>query len=183
VTNPAGRSPAGKGRPTPKRSEKAPRRGGPVTPPPLTRREAAKRQKEQAAAARKQFREGNARGDERYLAKRDAGPVRAMVRDLVDGRVNVGIVLLPLALTLVVINLTDNRTLQGIGISVWLVALLASALDLLLTGFTIRRRVRAQFPDEARTRGHVAYGLLRSTVLRRFRLPPPRVSPLKRRTT
>ena len=152
-----------------------------MTPPPLTRREAAKRQKEQAAAVRKKYREGNARGDERYLAKRDSGPVRALVRDLVDGRVNVGIVLLPLALTLVVINLTDNRALQGIGISVWLVALLASALDLFLTGFTIRRRVREQFPDEGRTRGHVAYGLMRSTVLRRFRLPPPRVSPYKRR--
>jgi hypothetical protein len=152
-----------------------------VVPPPLTRREAAKRAKEQALALRKQYREGNARGDERYLAKRDAGPVRALVRDVVDGRFNMGIVLLPLALTLVVINLTGNRTLQGIGISIWLAALLASALDLLITALLIRRRVRAQFPDEGRTRGHVAYGLLRSTVLRRFRLPPPRVSPFKGR--
>jgi hypothetical protein len=152
-----------------------------VTPPPLTRREAAKRQKEQALALRKQYREGNARGDERYLAKRDAGPVRAMVRDVVDERFNMGIVLLPLALTLVIINLTGNRTLQGIGISIWLASLLATALDLLITTVLIRRRVREQFPDEGRTRGHVAYGLLRSTVLRRFRLPPPRVSPYKRR--
>jgi len=181
-TQPSGRSSAPKGRPTPKRSEKVTRRGRPVTPPPLTRREAAKRQRREALDARKAFREGNARGDERYLAKRDAGPVRAMVRDLVDGRVNIGIVLLPLALTLVVINLTGNTTLQGIGISIWLVALLASALDLLLTGFLIRRRVRAQFPDQARTRGHIAYGLLRATVLRRFRMPPPRVSIRKGRT-
>jgi len=183
VTNPAGRSPAGKGRPTPKRSEKVPRRGGPVAPPPLTRREAARRQRQQAVAARNEYREGSARGDERYLSKRDAGPVRAMVRDLVDGRVNIGIILLPLALTLVVINLTGNRTLQGIGISIWLAALLASALDILLTGFLIRRRVRAEFPDEGKVAGHVAYGLLRSTVLRRFRLPPPRVSPRTRHST
>ena len=181
-TQPSGRSSAPKGRPTPKRSEKVTRRGRPVTPPPLTRREAAKRQRREALDARKAFREGNARGDERYLAKRDAGPVRAMVRDLVDGRVNIGIVLLPLALTLVVINLTGNTTLQGIGISIWLAALLASALDLLLTGFLIRRRVRSQFPDERRTRGHVSYGLLRATVLRRFRMPPPRVSIRKGRT-
>jgi hypothetical protein len=154
-----------------------------VAPPPLTRREAAKRQRQDAIAARREFREGNARGDERFLAKRDAGPVRAAVRDLVDGRVNIGIVLLPLALTLVVINLTGNRTLQGIGISIWLVALLASAMDLLLTGFQLRRMVRTRFPDEARTRGHVAYGLLRSTVLRRFRMPPTRVSPRIRRST
>ena len=181
VTNPAGRSPAGKGRPTPKRSEKVPRRGRPVEPPPLTRREAAKRQRQQAIAARNAIREGNARGDERYLAKRDAGPVRAMVRDLVDGRVNIGIILLPLALTLVVINLTGNRTLQGIGISIWLAALLASALDSLLTGFLIGKRVRAEVPDEARTRSDVAYALLRSPVLGGLRLPPPRFAPWTRR--
>ena len=182
VTNPAGRSPAGKGRPTPKRREKVPRRGGPAAPPPLTRREAAKRQRKQAVSARKEFLEGNKRGDERYLAKRDAGPIRAMVRDLVDGRVNIGIILLPLALTLVVVNLTGNRTLQGVGILVWLAALLISAVDILMTGFSINRKVKAQFPEESRTRGHVAYGLIRSTVLRRFRMPPPRVSPRKGRT-
>ena len=108
--------------------------------------------------------------------------VESMVRDLVDGRVNIGIVLLPLALTLVVINLTGNRTLQGIGILVWLAALLISAVDILMTGFSINRKVKAQFPEESRTRGHVAYGLIRSTVLRRFRMPPPRVSPRKGRT-
>ena len=184
MTNPAGRSPAGKGRPTPKRSEKAPRRGGPVVPPPQTRREAARRQKEQTLAARKKFREGNARGDERYLAKRDAGPVRALVRDVVDGRFNVGIVLLPLALALVVINLVGTPTVRVIAIQVWLAAIMASALDLLLTGLLIRRRVREQFPDGAgRVAAHVGYGLMRSTVLRRFRLPPPRVSPRTRRSS
>jgi hypothetical protein len=139
--------------------------------------------KEQAVADRKRFREGNARGDERFLAKRDAGPVRALVRDVVDGRFNVGIVLLPLALILVVINLVGNPTVQVIAIQVWLAAILASALDLLLTGLLIRRRVRQQFPDAGRVAGHVGYGLMRSTVLRRFRLPPPRVSPRTRRSS
>ena len=169
-------TPAGKGRPTPKRSTKA-RRTGPVAPPPQTRKEAARRQKEQAAAARARIKEGAARGDERYLAKRDAGPVRALVRDIVDGRRNVGVILLPLALVLIVANLSGSRQVQSLGLLLWLAAILAMVVDIVVTTALIRRRVREEFPEERGIGGHAAYGLLRSTVLRRFRLPPPRVSP------
>lgn len=167
-----------KGRPTPKRSEKQ-RRTGPVAPPPLTRKEAAKRQKEAAAAARTQIKEGAARGDERYLAKRDAGPVRALVRDVVDARRNVGTVLLPLALILIVTNLTGIRALQNLGLLLWLVTIVAMITDIAMTTFALRRRLKAEHPEESSLFGHIAYGLLRSTVMRRFRLPPPRVSPGK----
>jgi hypothetical protein len=173
-------APTGKGRPTPKRSEKQRRRTGPVAPPPLTRKEAAQRKKEQASAARTRIKEGAARGEERYLSKRDAGPVRALVRDVVDSRRNIGVVLLPLALVLVATNLTGSRTLQSYGLLLWVAALLAMTVDLILMTVVIRRRIRAEFPEEGRLGGHAAYGLLRSTVLRRFRLPPPRVSPGKR---
>ena len=170
-------TPVGKGRPTPKRSEKVTRRGRPVPPPPQTRKEAAKRQKEQAAASRKLVREGAMRGDERYMAKRDAGPVRALVRDVVDSRRNVGVILLPLALVLVVANLSGNPQLQYLGLLLWLGAILAMLMDIVVLSVLIRRRVREQFPEEGALFGHVAYGLLRSTVIRRFRLPAPRVSP------
>ena len=169
-------APAGKGRPTPKRSEKQ-RRTGPVAPPPQTRKEAAQRQKEAAAAARARIKEGASRGDERYLAKRDAGPVRALLRDTDDGRRNVGMILLPLALVLVVANLSGNRQLQSVGLLLWLVAILAMIADIVVTTLALRGRIREQFPEETRLTGHVVYGLLRSTVLRRFRLPAPRVSP------
>jgi hypothetical protein len=169
-------APAGKGRPTPKRSEKQ-RRTGPVAPPPQTRKEAAQRQKEQAAAARRRIKEGAAAGDERYLSKRDAGPVRALVRDVVDARRNVGVILLPLALVLIVTNLTGVRQLQSLGLLLWLAAILAMIGDCVATAMLLRRRIREQHPEEGRLGGHVTYGLLRSTVLRRFRLPPPRVSP------
>jgi len=172
-------APTGKGRPTPKRSESQRRRSGPVAPPPQTRKEAAKRQKEEAGAARKRIREGAARGDDRYLSKRDAGPVRALVRDVVDGRRNVGVVLLPLALVLIVANLSGIAELQTAGLLLWLLAILLMLVDVVVTTIALRRRIREQFPEEGRLGGHVAYGLLRSTVLRRFRLPPPRVSPGK----
>ncbi|MCW2678723.1 MAG: hypothetical protein JWM62_124 [Frankiales bacterium] len=165
-----------KGRPTPKRSEKQ-RRTGPVAPPPLTRKEAAQRQKEAAAAARSRIKEGAARGDERYLAKRDAGPARALVRDVVDARRNVGTLLLPLALILIVTNLTGIRVLQNLGLLLWLVAILAMVADIARTTVVLRSRIKAEHPEETSLFGHIAYGLLRSTVMRRFRLPPPRVSP------
>ena len=179
MTAPAPEGPVGKGRPTPKRREKEKRRGGPVAPPPLTRKEAAKRKKEQASAARTRIKEGAARGDERYLAKRDAGPARALVRDTVDARRNVGVLLLPLALVLIVANLSGSTTLTYYGLLVWVAAILAMLVDIVVTTLLIRRRIREQVPEEQKTVGHVAYGLLRSTVLRRFRLPPPRVSPGK----
>ena len=172
-------APTGKGRPTPKRSESQRRRSGPVPPPPRTRKEAAKRQKQEAATARKQIREGAARGDERYLSKRDAGPVRALVRDVVDGRRNVGVILLPLALALIVANLSNVAELQSAGLLLWLGAIVLMLVDVVVTTIALRRRLREQFPEQGRLGGHVAYGLLRSTVLRRFRLPPPRVSPGK----
>lgn len=172
MTTPA----AGKGRPTPKRSEQQRRRSGPVAPPPLTRKEAAQRQKEQARAARQRIKEGAARGDERYLAKRDAGPSRALVRDVVDSRRNVGVLLLPLALVLIAGNLTGSQAFVRLALLLWLATVLAVVVDLVVMGVLIRRRLRTELPEEG-GRGHVAYGLLRSTVLRRFRLPPPRVSP------
>ena len=179
MTEPSAPAPAGKGRPTPKRSEKQRRRTGPVTPPPQTRKEAAQRQKEQAKAARSRIKEGASRGDARYLSKRDTGPVRALVRDTVDGRRNVGVLLLPLALVLIVANLSGSPQVQSIGLLLWLGAILAMIADIAITTAVLRRRIREEHPEEERLLGHIAYGLLRSTVMRRFRLPAPRVSPGK----
>lgn len=169
----------GKGRATPKRSEAQRRRGGPVPPPPANRREAARRLREQAVADRKA---GRTTAPDRLL-KRDAGPVREMVRDMVDGRRNVATLMLPLALLYVLVQLSGNSTLFGVAARVFTIGLLVVIGDSLATGWSIRSRVRDAFPGE-RTRGHVGYGLLRSTVLRRLRMPPPRVRPaplLKRR--
>lgn len=176
-------TPTGKGRPTPKRSDVQQRRGGPVAPPPATRKEAAKRAKEQAALARVQAKQGSARGDERAMVARDRGPVRALVRDVVDSRRNVGVLLLPLALLLVVAQLSRNPLVLSVALTLWLAGLLAMVADIAVTTVTIRSRVKAAFPEEGKMVGHVGYGLLRSTVFRRFRMPPTRTSPGRTRTS
>ena len=169
----------GKGRATPKRSEAQRRRGGPVAPPPANRKEAAKRAREQAALARTEARQGAARGDDRHLPGRDAGPVRALVRDVVDARRSVGVLMLPMALILVVAQLSKNVTVINLAATLFLAVILALVADVVVTSFTIRRRISGSFPGEERMARHIGYGVMRSTVLRRFRMPTPRVSPGK----
>ena len=180
-STPLGGTPTGKGRPTPKRSDAQPRRGGPVAPPPATRKEAAKRAREQAALTRVQAKQGTARGgargEDRTMVARDRGPVRALIRDVVDSRRNVGVLLLPLALLLVVAQLSRNPLVLSVALTLWLAGLLAMAADIAVATVTIRSRVKAAFPEEGKLIGHVGYGLLRSTVFRRFRMPPTRTSP------
>ena len=178
MTEPASTpAPTGKGRPTPKRSAAQGRRTGHVAPPPQTRKEAAKRARDEANAARARVKEGAQRGDARYLAKRDAGPVRKLVRDTVDSRRNLGVIILPLAVLLLVAQLSGSPVLITVLLAIWLASVLALLLDAVITGALIRRSVQAAFPEEPRLLSHVGYGLLRSTVFRRFRLPPPTVSP------
>ena len=180
MTEPAGApAPTGKGRPTPKRSAAQGRRTGHVAPPPQTRKEAARRARDEANAARARVREGATRGDDRYLTKRDAGPVRKLVRDTVDSRRNIGVIILPLALLLLAAQLTRNAVFLQVVLALWLSSVLALFLDVFVTGARIRREVRSAFPDERGMWRHIGYGLLRSTVFRRFRMPPPAVSPAK----
>jgi hypothetical protein len=165
----------GKGRPTPKRSE-AQRRRGPVAPPPTNRREAAKQLRAQQADNRKRMREGSLRGDESAMLKRDQGPVRRLVRDVVDGRRTLGWILMPIAVVVVAAGLFNNVQLQALTFAVWLASFAAVAIDMVFVSIDIRKAVRTAFPSES-TRGHIAYGLLRTTVIRRWRVPRPRLHP------
>jgi len=175
TSRPIGSPSTGKGRPTPKRSEaRGGRRGGPVAPPPRTRKEAAQRAREDARTARASVREG------RTLLPRDAGPVRALVRDVVDARRSLGTLMLPLALVLLLAQASGNRRVFDIAIAVWAVGILALATDLVMTGRVLRRQLREHFPEQQRLRGHIAYGLLRTTVFRRWRVPAPTTSPGQR---
>ncbi len=100
---------------------------------------------------------------------------RRLDRDVVDARRNVGVLLLPLALLVVLAQLTGIARLIAFVFLLFMASAVAVFVDIALTTLAIRRRVRAEFPDQGRMFGHVGYGLLRSTVFRRFRMPPPRV--------
>lgn len=168
---------AGKGRPTPKRREAQKRRTGPAAPPPANRKEAARRQRESARERRDLMREAMRKGDERYLPPRDAGPARRLVRDLVDSRRSALTYFLAFGLVLIALSLIRSATVQAIVLLVWLAVIVLMVGDGVRLGLLIRRRLHERFPAgvEGRMRGHVTYGIVRATQVRRLRLPPPKV--------
>jgi hypothetical protein len=170
-------SAAGKGRPTPKRKDAERRRGGPVAPPPATRKEAAKRIRAEGAQKRQAVKAGTRNGDEKAMMARDRGPIRRLARDLVDSRRHVGVLLLPATILPVLANLSSSTQVRALATSIWLTAVAAAVFDMVVTGVVVRRRVRTDFPTEAKTRGHVGYAMVRTAQFRRFRLPPPQVRP------
>jgi hypothetical protein len=168
---------SGKGRPTPKRKDSQRRSGGPVAPPPANRREAARRVRAQGADKRKAIKAGTRAGDDSAMLKRDQGPVRRLVRDVVDSRRHPGVLLLPATFLPVLANLSPSLQLRAFAVSVWLTAVLITVLDMIITGVIVRRRVVAAFPGETKRRGHVAYAVIRTAQFRRFRVPKPQVRP------
>jgi hypothetical protein len=169
---------AGKGRPTPKRNEAQGRRSGPVPPPPTTRKEAYRRMREQQASTRGSQRVALARGDDSGLPARDRGPVRRLVRDIVDTRRNVGSVFLFVAALIMISLVVPSPAFKNYATMVWLVFFLAIITDSFLLGRRIKKVVTERFPEhEERTRSLVWYGISRSTMVRRWRFPKPAVAP------
>jgi hypothetical protein len=111
------------------------------------------------------------------MMARDQGPVRRLVRDLVDSRRHIGVLLLPATFLPVLANLSSSQAVRNVAVYLWLLGVAAAIADMVVTGVLVRRRIRADFPNEAKTRGHVGYALIRTAQFRRLRLPPPRVSP------
>jgi Protein of unknown function (DUF3043) len=166
----------GKGRPTPKRTEAQGRRPGPPPPPPTTRKEAYRRMRETQAADRGNARRAAARGDDSYLPARDRGPVRRLVRNVVDARRNVGSLFLVVAGIAVVGTVAPNLVLRSYASFLLFLFFLVFIGDSVFLARRIKRAVAERFPDsDERPRGLVWYGISRSTMIRRWRFPKPEV--------
>jgi cation transport ATPase len=167
----------GKGRPTPKRAEAQGRRSGPVPPPPTTRKEAFKRQREQQASGRGSAREAAARGDDSALPARDRGPVRRLVRDVVDARRNAGSFFLVVAALVLIGYFIPNPAVQGYTVFVWFAFFLVIIADSFVLGRRIKRVVLERFPNHKESmRSLIWYGVSRATMIRRWRFPKPQVA-------
>lgn len=173
-TRPAGQQK--KGRPTPKRREVEAARRKPLV---VADRKAAKQaDREERARQRAIVRQGMLEGDDRYLAPRDRGPVRAYVRDRVDGRFSVGQVMLPVLLTVLVATvvmmyLPEQSSWVRIGV---FVAVYGMLLWGLVDGWMLARRLKGEigrvFPQRAgETKGLTSYVILRSFQMRGSRTP------------
>jgi hypothetical protein len=167
---------AGKGRPTRKRSEAQGRRTGPPPPPPTTRKEAYKRMRAQQASRRTEVRQGAARGDDSYLPARDRGPVRKLVRDVVDARRSIGSLFLPIAVVALIGNFFPSELIKYYSFLLLTSYFILLVIDSLVLGRLIKRKLAQRFPDGSqKTRGATWYGISRSTMIRRWRFPKPEV--------
>lgn len=173
-----------KGRPTPKRSEATSGRRGPILPPPTTQREAVKRNKqlrgtkEDRRAAAAERRKRMEEGDDRYVMPRDRGPVRRYVRDLVDAKRNFAGLFMPFAVLIFLTLFTPLPRLQQIAVLVVTVILALMIIEGIVNGVSINRKVREKFP-KATERGFTLgwYAFVRSTQIRKLRVPKPQVKP------
>jgi len=174
TTGESGTSDSGKGRPTPKRkeSESARKQGISVPKDPKAARRAAR---DRGREARAKSRAGLMAGDPAYFPSRDAGPVKAQVRDYIDRRRTVGEFFVPFAFVVLLMGLVNNPTVQTTVVYVWTSVLLLVVLDTILVGILLGRSLRKDFPEKSERKGAVSYGVLRALQLRRFRIPPPRI--------
>jgi Protein of unknown function (DUF3043) len=166
------RTPA-KGHPTPKRSEAEKRRRQPYGAP-ADRKAASSKTKESDRAARQAKMAALRRGEEWALPAKDKGKVRGLARDYVDSRHTLSEYYL-FAVIVMIAMLFIPGLRQTIAVD--LVVLVILAILIVEGWFTGRRVLRLagqRFPGES-TRGLRMYAALRSTQIRRMRMPPPRV--------
>jgi hypothetical protein len=134
---------------------------------------------EQNAARRAATRQGAARGDDAYLPARDRGPVRKLVRDVVDSRRNVGSFFLAIAGVALVGTLTPSLVVRNYASFLLFGFFLLMIIDSVVLSRKIKRKLAERFPGDAqaqKTRGLVWYGITRSTMIRRWRFPKPDVA-------
>ena len=164
----------GKGRATPTRKEAEQRRKESVKTSAGGARAAARGARKQSAEEKAVRLEGIRRGDERYLPPRDKGPAKALARDVVDSRFNVGELFLPMGVLVLASFISGSRQATLTVTNIWTVLLIVIVVDLVVLSRRIRKELAARLPNE-RVRGLGGYAAMRAVTLRRMRTPKPRV--------
>jgi hypothetical protein len=153
-----------KDRPTPSRKEAEAARRERVNKT-LTNREARRVAARQARSERM-----------RRLRERERSPEKALMRDYIDARFSLGELLLPSVVVILATTVLGSAwpRLAVISTLVMYLFILAVIADqfLMWRGF---KRVLAERMPNTPTKGLLGYGMTRSTQIRRFRMPPPRV--------
>jgi hypothetical protein len=164
---------AGKGRPTPKRSEaeRARRYNAPGD-----RKEALRQSKTRDRSTRARKSEAMRRGEEWALPAKDKGPVRALARDYVDSRRRLSEFYMYGLVVLLFLLFLHNPVMQ----TLLPVLLIVMVVIMVVEGYFVGRRVTAlageRFPGES-TRGIKIYSAMRALQIRQLRFPKPRVKP------
>ena len=180
---------AAKGRPTPKRSEAERGRRQGITGTPAGRSSgrggsasggAGRASKGAGRATSKEDRlrrnEAMRRGEEWALPARDRGPAKALVRDYVDSRRRISEYYMYVMLILVILLFIRVPSIQRLAEPVVLLLIVFVIVDAWLLRMSLKRLIARRLPGES-TRGVTLYAVFRALQIRRFRVPPPRVTP------
>ena len=163
---------AGKGRPTPKRSEAERRRRQPYSAP-KDRKEAARAARTRQRSDRTRRMEAVRRGEEWAMPPRDRGPVKALARDYVDSRRRISEYYMYGLLVLLFIR---TPLVQSVVPLLVLGAVLVMAIEGIFIGRRVKALAAERLPGQS-TRGLALYSAMRALQIRKLRVPKPRVKP------
>ncbi|MGO9784949.1 MAG: DUF3043 domain-containing protein [Streptosporangiaceae bacterium] len=174
---------AAKGRPTPKRSEAERGRRQGITGTTAGRSRGGSGGSGGGGGGRPTSKEDRLRrteamrrGEEWALSARDRGPVKALVRDYVDSRRRISEYYMYVMLVLVVLLFIRVPAVQRFAEPIVLVLIVFVIVDALLLRMSLKRLIAQRLPGES-TRGMTTYAVFRALQIRRFRMPPPRITP------
>ena len=176
---------AAKGRPTPKRSEAERGRRQGITGTPA--RPGAKGGSARGGSARgsggKESREDRLRrseamrrGEEWALPARDRGPVKALARDYVDSKRRISEYYMYVMIAVIIVLFVRAASVQLYAEPVALVLIVFVVVDAFFLRLGLKRLIEQRLPGQS-VRGVGLYAVFRALQIRRFRVPPPRVSP------
>jgi Protein of unknown function (DUF3043) len=177
---------AGKGRPTPKRSEAERGRYQSITGSTTSGRGSSTgsaprgkmtpEEKARARSERDKRLTAIRRGEEWALGPRDRGPIRKLARDYVDSHRRPSEYYMYVLIVLLIALLSRNKVLNTYVSPLVLVLVVVVVID----GYFIRRalhKLAAEYYPNESTRGMTTYAMMRALQIRRFRTPAPRLKP------
>ena len=165
---------AGKGRPTPKRSESERRRRYQLAPE--DRKQAAKQARGRDRTDRARKTEAMRRGEEWALPAKDKGPVRALARDYVDSKRRFSEFYMYGLVVLLFLLFLHSAVIQTVLPVVLIVMVLIMAGEGFWIGSRVAKLAAERYPGQS-TRGIKMYSGMRALQIRQLRFPKPRVKP------
>ena len=176
---------AAKGRPTPKRNEaeRGRRQGITGTPARPGAKSGSARGSGGKGSGGKESREDRLRrneamrrGEEWALPTRDRGPVKALARDYVDSKRRISEYYMYVMIAVIIVLFVRAASVQLYAEPVALVLIVFVLVDAFFLRLGLKRLIEQRLPGKS-VRGVALYAVFRALQIRRFRVPPPRVSP------
>src|SRR5580693_1147535 len=172
---------AGKGRPTPKRSEAERGRYQSITGSTTSGRgpstgSAPRGKMTPEDKARTRSEPAMRRGEEWALGPRDRGPIRKLARDYVDSHRRPSEYYMYVLIVLLVALLSRSKALNTYVSPLVLVLIVVVVIDAYFIRRALFKLAAERYPNES-TRGMTTYAVMRALQIRRFRSPAPRLKP------